>query len=275
MSNMPLTDGINALTAYANETTGASDTTLSDAVESLVAGYGGGGGGEIEKYLAHELEGDIVYDGNDLRGLSFAYQSKITSVTLSNWRQVPANVGIRDAPFKDMTALKSFSAPLATRVTDSWFEGDTALESINMPKLTDSGGRYAYGCTALKVVALPSTALLYTNAFRQCTALEAVDALLSNFIGNGVFIDCYVLSTLVIRKADAPATLNTTAAFDNTPFRGYNSLTGTLYVPSALVEDYKTANGWKTLYNAGHMTILPIEGSIYEAQYADGTPITT
>lgn len=37
----PLTDGINALTAYINEVTGASDTTLSDAVESLVAGYGG------------------------------------------------------------------------------------------------------------------------------------------------------------------------------------------------------------------------------------------
>lgn len=38
----PLTDGINALTAYANEVTGESDTTLSDAIESLVAGYGGG-----------------------------------------------------------------------------------------------------------------------------------------------------------------------------------------------------------------------------------------
>lgn len=37
----PLTDGINALTAYANEVTGASDTNLSDAVETLVAGYGG------------------------------------------------------------------------------------------------------------------------------------------------------------------------------------------------------------------------------------------
>lgn len=38
----PLVEGITALTAYANEVTGASDTTLSDAVESLVAGYGGG-----------------------------------------------------------------------------------------------------------------------------------------------------------------------------------------------------------------------------------------
>lgn len=39
----PLTDSINALTRYANETTGASDTTLSEAVETLVDGYGQGG----------------------------------------------------------------------------------------------------------------------------------------------------------------------------------------------------------------------------------------
>lgn len=43
----PLTDAINALTTYANETTGASDTNLSDAVGTLVSGYGGGGGSGI------------------------------------------------------------------------------------------------------------------------------------------------------------------------------------------------------------------------------------
>ena len=42
----PLTDAINALTRYANETTGASDTTLSDAVATLVEGYGQGGGSD-------------------------------------------------------------------------------------------------------------------------------------------------------------------------------------------------------------------------------------
>lgn len=40
----PLTDSINALTTYANEVTGASDTTLSDAVHTLASGYGQGGG---------------------------------------------------------------------------------------------------------------------------------------------------------------------------------------------------------------------------------------
>lgn len=41
----PLTDAINALTTYANEVTGASDTNLSDAVHTLASGYGGGGSG--------------------------------------------------------------------------------------------------------------------------------------------------------------------------------------------------------------------------------------
>lgn len=39
----PLTDAINALTTYSNTVTGASDTTLSDAVSTLASGYGGGG----------------------------------------------------------------------------------------------------------------------------------------------------------------------------------------------------------------------------------------
>lgn len=51
----PLTDAINALTQYANETTGASDTTLSDAVGTLVAGYGGGGGTSIGKNTDQNL----------------------------------------------------------------------------------------------------------------------------------------------------------------------------------------------------------------------------
>ena len=51
MSTTPLTDAINALTRYANDTTGASDTTLSEAVATLAAGYGGGGGGGSSSYV--------------------------------------------------------------------------------------------------------------------------------------------------------------------------------------------------------------------------------
>lgn len=40
---MSLTSRIQALTAYANEVTGESDTTLADAVATLAEGYGSGG----------------------------------------------------------------------------------------------------------------------------------------------------------------------------------------------------------------------------------------
>ena len=58
--SIPLTDSINALTAYANEVTGASDTTLSDAVHTLASGYGGGelypvATDIVTKYLSRNL----------------------------------------------------------------------------------------------------------------------------------------------------------------------------------------------------------------------------
>ena len=46
MAGTPLTDAIEALTTYSNTVTGASDTTLSEAVATLASGYGGGGGME-------------------------------------------------------------------------------------------------------------------------------------------------------------------------------------------------------------------------------------
>ena len=53
----PLTDGINALTAYANEVTGAEDTTLSDAVGRLCEGYGGGDSPfTVEKIKTYTVE---------------------------------------------------------------------------------------------------------------------------------------------------------------------------------------------------------------------------
>ena len=78
----PLTDAINALTRYANETTGASDTTLSDAVETLVEGYGQGGGGSVSQ----DAEGYIVLPvdgGGGSMPLVHCYDVTITEDTLS------------------------------------------------------------------------------------------------------------------------------------------------------------------------------------------------
>ena len=67
MAGTPLTDSIEALTAYANQTTGASDTTLSDAVYTLVQGYGSGGESPFE------IE-EVVVSENSVTNMSTAYQ---------------------------------------------------------------------------------------------------------------------------------------------------------------------------------------------------------
>jgi len=58
----PLTDSINALTTYANEVTGGSDTTLSDAVHTLASGYGQGGGVNYLNSVTRLLN---IYNGSN------------------------------------------------------------------------------------------------------------------------------------------------------------------------------------------------------------------
>lgn len=66
MAGTPLTDSIEALTTYANQKTGASDTNLSDAVYRLVQGYGSGGDS------AFEIE-EVVVGENSVTNMVDAY----------------------------------------------------------------------------------------------------------------------------------------------------------------------------------------------------------
>lgn len=94
--SQPLTDAINALTTYANSVTGASDTTLSDAVDTLVDGYGGGGGGGATgTYTDTAGTTSCTISGIGLDSLSFFVMvwTQAGSGTASGWRTV---VIIRD-----------------------------------------------------------------------------------------------------------------------------------------------------------------------------------
>ena len=73
----PLTDGINALTTYVNEVTGASDTTLSDAVHTLASGYGGGGG---TVSVPRKDVNFIDYDGTILHSYTSAEALALTEL---------------------------------------------------------------------------------------------------------------------------------------------------------------------------------------------------
>ena len=75
MSSTPLTDGINTLITRANNVTGMSDTTLSQAFTTLVAGNGGS---------SSTIADFIIITGNPLTDMINALVAYSNSVTGSN-----------------------------------------------------------------------------------------------------------------------------------------------------------------------------------------------
>jgi hypothetical protein len=82
-------------------------------------------------------------------------------------------------------------------------------------------------------------------------------------IANGVFNGCKKLKTLILRRDVNPTSIVNVGAFTNTPFAS-GGTGGTVYVPLSLIESYKTATNWSTLYAAGTCNFVAIEGSEYE-----------
>lgn len=258
-STTPLTDAINALTQYANETTGQSDTNLSDAVGTLVAGYGGGGGWSSEG-IANRTEpyGEITLDSTvtQIRNYAF-YQRPITRIY----------------------------APEVTTIIDGACSqsGLTRIEPTDMPKLVAMTGGFE-SCGSLTYIKLTGVVTAFQYAFRWCGNLEEayfpnatanidrtcqgcgklriMDCGSSNITNGNSFQNCTALRTLIMRKTSGVQTLNAWSA--NCMGGIYNNPTeSTIYVPSALISSYQTASNWSNAYAAG-VTFAAIEGSQYE-----------
>ena len=111
------------------------------------------------------------------------------------------------------------------------------------------------------------------SGLRGNNKLQVVDIEnISTTIGNNGFYST-AFDTLIIRNTESIPNLNSIQAFANTKFAS-NGAGGVLYVPQALISTYQGANNWSTILGYPDNQILPIEGSIYETQYADGTPIS-
>ena len=96
-----------------------------------------------------------------------------------------------------------------------------------------------------------------------CQLLEVCDIGKAKSIAANTFANCYALQTLIMRRTSVTTCANVNA-FLNTPLRGRNGLTAKIYVPEALIDDYKAASVWTTLNGYGYIEWLPIEGSEYE-----------
>ena len=133
--------------------------------------------------------------------------------------------------------------PEFTSPGSSVFRGATSLRTVYMPKLIKLEQYIFMGDTALETVTFPKVASVATQAMESCSALTYVDLPICKSINAKGFNKCSSLETLILRRTTDVCALANVSAFTGTPIA---SGTGFIYVPSALVDSYKSATNWST-----------------------------
>lgn len=169
---------------------------------------------------------------------------------------------IRSNVFNGVSSLISASFPEALSVGISSFSRCTSLTSFSFPKLKTCNSQCFRGCTALVEINLPALTSASTSIFYECDNLEKVDFGVLTLLGGAIFTNCSKLAKLILRSSTL-VELQAVNVFNGTPFAS-GGTGGTVYVPSALIESYKSANNWSTLFSGGTVTFVAIEGSRYE-----------
>lgn len=190
-----------------------------------------------------------------------------------DWLQVTTP---KEAAFMNCTLLTSVDNPTIDDFRSSIFRGCTGLTHLEVTTTRQNpqyGQNVMRGCTSVREITIhfAYSGTAWTNFagtyfFTDSTALETVIFTVANnkfsFNSNWLFSNCTAFRNMVI-KCNTVASLS--GGWNANAWGGiYNNPTeSTIYVPSALVEDYKTANGWSALYASG-VSFSAIEGSIYE-----------
>ena len=169
----------------------------------------------------------------------------------------------RNAAFENQPYLTSIEFPKVWRPFDDTFKGCTRLTDVNLPKAEYIGTLFHQNNISLESVVYPSAKAIYRESFGGCTKLKKVDiGVTTEFMRTEVFIGCTSFDTLILR-GNSVSTLSNVNNFNGGAF-AEGASGGTIYVPSALIESYKTATNWSILYEADRCNFVAIEGSEYE-----------
>lgn len=195
---------------------------------------------------------------------------------------IPTGGGDTFAQICNKTISSYESAELLT-IPGNTLRSNTTLTSIKAPNLQNIGS-YALGGFHGTVIALPgfkgngNSDGYYFSGSTTLTTVDFGPSIVR--LNNNFFNGATAVNTLIIRKTTIP-TMSNANAISTTKFKS-GGAGGTIYIPKVLYDhlgdggslDYKAATNWSTVNGYGTVTWAKIEGSIYETQYADGTPIT-
>ena len=172
------------------------------------------------------------------------FESDINFGTYSASNNNKSN-GIRAYAFYSCQSLQRVSLPNAISLPTSCFDACIALKDVNIPSVSNINSSCFAGCSALEELKIPVATAIPAKLFNNCTSLKKVDCAAAS-VDSSAFNNCVALEALIMRRTTV-ATLKNVNAFLGTPIAaGASSDTCHIYVPSALVDSYKTATNWST-----------------------------
>ena len=225
------------LTGIADAIRGKTGGTAPVAVSDMAAQIEGieAGGGDIDALI----DGSITEISSRVTEIKFHKFRSCSALKTANF---PAVTKIGNYAFDNCDHLKTANFPVATTIGTYAFQYCGLLEIENFPAATSVGSNAFYYCRSIKTLNFPVATSIGSYAFYYCSALKTANFPAATTIGAYAFTYCSELTALILRS-ETMATLNHKNAFDETPIA---FSTGYIYVPSALIEDYKVAANWST-----------------------------
>lgn len=149
-------------------------------------------------------------------------------------------------------------APEVTLIDSYGLAYCSGLTKLDFPKLATVGTYAFYGCSGIQgKVIFSGVTKLPTQSCYGMSNITSIDLPVCTNIADQVLRYCSKLDTIILRSPTV-CTLGNVNSFYNTPFAS-NGAGGKLYVPAALVESYKTAAKWSTIFGYGTNEFLAIE----------------
>ena len=240
------------LTSVANaiRTKGGTSASLAfpadfvQAIEDIPSGGGGDSDSTIEEFIKKGAIGITSFSSDIAYG-----------------KQGYAQIVMRDNAFYN-SGIETFSLPNMTYIPVQAFS-NSSIKIANFPSVTEAGNN-AFSFSHIEELYLKSYSTTVPQMCNQCGLLEIADLGNATGINANAFNANRKLSTVILRRTSGVCTLANVSGFAGTPIRGYNGLSGEIYVPNSLITAYQTATNWSTIYGEGHVTFKKIEGSVYE-----------
>lgn len=155
---------------------------------------------------------------------------------------LPNVTSIGERTFESCAKLTSFLGSKVTSIGSRAFFQLQSLVELNLLLMETIPNLGIATCPKLTLLDFPKVTTISTQGLYNNTGLIRVNLPVCTSIGNQAFQNNSALEILYL-ASDTLCSLSNINAFSNS---GISKGTGYIYVPSALIEDYKVATNWIT-----------------------------